>query len=501
MLAQIVGGGGPDDLVNGVFHDGGGQARGDIRHAGPVLLGLLHAGVHEHGTPGAQVHRLFGEQPQLGEVGDGIAQGLGKGLDKGAAAGGAGLVEHDGVHRAVADLKALHVLAADVDDKVHVGLEVGRRLIVGHGLHQAEIAGKGVFDEVLAIAGDGGTFDLNAVPAQGIDLLQLLQDDGHGVALVGVVVGIQQSAVGGDQGQLGGGGPGVDTQPGGTGIGLGVHLRGVVGVVPGTEGVILLLAVEQGGHGVHRCRCLHALLQLFQHVLKGHGLIVGGAQGRAHGGKAVAVLGEDGVVGVQLQGVHKALPQAHEEVEGAAQKDDLALQLPALGQPGHRLVHHGLEDGRGHVLLPPALVQDGLDVALGEHAAAGGDGINFLVLQGQGVQFLDGHVHQRGHLVDKGPGASGAGAVHPLLQGPAEEDDLGVLAPQLDNGVGVGDIGVHGGGGGIDLLDKVDSRGVGHAQSGGAGDGHADLLSGQHLRDRAQGLAGPLSGFGVVPLV
>ena len=380
VLPQVVGRGGPDDLVNGVFHNGGGQAGGDVRHAGPVLLGLLHAGVHKHGTPGAQIHRLLGEQPQLGEVGDGIAQGLGKGLDEGAAAGGACLVEHDGVHRTVADLKALHVLAADVDDKVHVRPEVGRRLIVGHGLHQAQIAGEGVFDQVLAIAGDGCAFYLDAVPAQGVDLFQLLQHDGHRVALVGVVVGIQQSAVGGDQGQLGGGGPGVDAQPGGAGIGLGVHLRGVVGVVPGTEGVILLLAVEEGGHGVHRRGGLHALLQLFQHILEGSGGIVGGAQGRAHGGEAVAVLGEYGVVGIQLQGVHKALPQAHKKVEGAAQKDDLALQLPALGQTGHRLIHHGLEDRGGHVLLPPALVQNGLDVALGKHATPGGDGVDFLVL-------------------------------------------------------------------------------------------------------------------------
>ena len=105
-----------------------------------------------------------------------------------------------------------------------------------------------------------------------------------------------------------------------------------------------------------------------------------GAQGRADGGEAVPVLGEDGVVAVQLQGVHKPFPQAHEEVEGAAQEDDLAGKLPALGQTSHGLVHHRLEDGGGHVLLPAPLVQDGLDVALGEHAAAGGDGVDFLVL-------------------------------------------------------------------------------------------------------------------------
>ena len=136
VLSQIVGGGGTDDLVDGVFHNGGGQPGGDVLHAGPVLLGLLHTGVHEHGAPGTQIHRLLGKQAQAREVGDAIAQGLGEGLDKGAAAGGAGLVEHDGVHRAVADLEALHVLPADVDDEVHRWLKVGGGLVVGHGLHQ-----------------------------------------------------------------------------------------------------------------------------------------------------------------------------------------------------------------------------------------------------------------------------------------------------------------------------------------------------------------------------
>ena len=84
---------------------------------------------------------------------------------------------------------------------------------------------------------------------------------------------------------------------------------------------------------------------------KGTGLAVRGAQGRADGGEAVAVFREDGVVLVQMQGLHKPLAQARQEVKGTAQKDNRALELPALGQAGHRLVHHRLKDGGGHVLL------------------------------------------------------------------------------------------------------------------------------------------------------
>ena len=316
-----------------------------------------------------------------------------------------------------------------------------------------------------------------------------------------MVVGVQQSPVLGDESQLGGGGAGVDAQPGGPLIGLDVHLGRALGVVPGAESAVLGHVLEQGGHGVHQGGGVHTLLQLFQGVLKENGVIVRRTQGRAHGGKAVAVLGENGVLLIQFQGLHKPLPQAHEEVEGAAQKDDLALQLPALGEAGHRLVHHRLEDGGGHVLLPPALVQDGLDVALGKHSAAGGDGVDLLMLQREGVQLIHRHVHQGCHLVDEGAGAAGAGAVHPLLQGAAEEDDLGVLAPQLDDRVGPRYVGVHRRGGGVHLLNKVDPGGVGHSQSGGAGNDHLHLPARQHVGDGPEGLAGPLPGLGVVPLI
>ena len=464
-------------------------------------MGLLDAGVHEHGAAGAQVDGLFGKQAHLGEVGDVGAQGLGKGLDKGAAPGGAGLVEHDGVHCAVADLETLHVLTADVDDEIHIGVEVGGGLVVGHRLHQAQVTGEGVFDQVLAIAGDRRAFDLDAVAAQLVDFFQLLQDDGDRVAQVGVVVGVEQSAVGGDEGQFGGGGACIHPQPSGAGVSVDVRLWGPAGIVPGQKSVVLLLRVKERGHGVRRGVGLPALLQPLQGVLKGDGLVVGGAQGCAHGGEAVPVFRKDGMLPVQLQGLHKTLPQAHQEVEGPAQKDDLSLQLPALGEAGYRLVHHRLEDGGGYVLFPTALVQDGLDIALGEHTAAACNGVDLLVLQGEGVQLVHRHIHQGGHLVDEGARPAGAGAVHSLLQRTAEKDDLGVLAAQLDDGIGVRNVGVHRGGGGVHFLDEVQAGSLGQPQAGGAGDDQLDPLAAELARDGLQGLTGPLPGLGVVPLI
>ena len=60
---------------------------------------------------------------------------------------------------------------------------------------------------------------------------------------------------------------------------------------------------------------------------------------------------------------------------------------------------------------------------------------------------------------------------------------------------------VYGGGGGVYLLHEVQLCRGGYPQPGGAGDGQTDLLPGQHGLDGAQGLAGPLTGLGVVPFI
>ena len=83
---------------------------------------------------------------------------------------------------------------------------------------------------------------------------------------------------------------------------------------------------------------------------------------------------------VQPQGFHKPLPQAGEEVQRAPQKDNFPLQGPSLGESRYRLIHHRLKDGGRYVLLAAPLIEDGLNVALGEHAAPGGNGVNLFML-------------------------------------------------------------------------------------------------------------------------
>jgi hypothetical protein len=123
------------------------------------------------------------------------------------------------------------------------------------------------------------------------------------------------------------------------------------------------------------------------------------------------------------------------------------------------------------------------------------------MLEGKGVQLVHRHVHERGHLVDESSGPARAGAVHPFLQGAAEEDDLGVLAAQFDYGVGMGYVGVDRRGGGVDFLDEIKSAGFGYAQPRGTGHHQSDLFAGEHTADGTQDLGGSFPGLGIMTLI
>ena len=154
-----------------------------------------------------------------------------------------------------------------------------------------------------------------------------------------------------------------------------------------------------------------------------------------------------------------------------AEKGHLPPDGLAAGQAGDGLVDHRLEDRGRQVGLGGPFVDEGLDVGLGENAAAGGDGIDLLRVPGGGVEALGIGLQKRGHLVDEGPGPPGTDAVHALFQPAGEIDDLGVLAPQLDGGVGIGGHRLQSGGHGHHLLDKGDAQGLAQIHAAGAGDG------------------------------
>ena len=245
MLAQILGGLHPEHLEQRVLDDAHGETRGDVRHVGAVFLSLLDGAVHEHRTAAAQIHGVAGEQTELREIRDRIAQRSRKGLDKAAAAGAAGFVQDDGIDGVVADGQAFHVLAADIHDEIHVGVEEPGCAVVRHGLHETAVQMECPLDEFLAVAGNGGAGDGEPRIGLFIDDAQMFAHHVHRVALVVAVVRIQDGAFRIDEDEFRRRAAAVDAQVSLAGISFQVSGRHLRAAVPFEECRIFRLVFEQ----------------------------------------------------------------------------------------------------------------------------------------------------------------------------------------------------------------------------------------------------------------
>ena len=355
---------------------------------------------------------------------------------------------------------------------------------VGHRLHQPAVTVERVLDEFLAVAGGGHAGNLQARVLL-IEFEQRLFDQRDGVAQVRTVALEQNVGIVVDDHQLDGGGAGVNADM----YRPTVCTKGQAGhggfQVAGVEFLVRLLIGKQrrqadvGGRGTVIVQALGNLAQV--------GFLVG-VERSAHGDEEKAVLRQSAG---DAQRAVKALAQGLGESQRTAEVQNVALDGAALGQARNGLVDDGLIDGGRDVARLRTLVDEGLDVAFGKHAAAAGDGVGAGRALGGLVHLVGTHLQQGSHLVNERAGAAGTAAVHADLGAVGQEQDFCVLAAQLNDAVGAGGqaVGCHAGG--ENLLHKGHLTAVGQAHAGRAGDSQICAAVGQVLcRDLFQkGLA------------
>ena len=429
LAANLLGVAQLNDLEQGILDDGIRQAGRDVAHRGAFLLRLLDARVHKDCAAAAQVDGSLSMDGGIGERAHVHVHRDGEALDKATATRRAGLVEHDVLNHAVLDAQALHVLAADVQDKLDAGQECLGAAQVRNGLDFARVGLEGLDEQRLAVARGGHVAD----GAAGGDVIVEIGHDDLGraqdIAVVVAVPGMQQLAVLAHERGFHGGGAGVDTDEHAAGVAVELALGDdflVVAtlelskvLVGGKERIQALdlgtLCVTQGIDGLDELRERAELVGLVRH---------GGAARH----KQVSVLGHNAVLLVQVEREVEAVAQLREILQRAAQEGDVAADGTAARQARDGLGHDGLEDGGGHVLGTGALVEQRLDVGLGKDAAAAGDGIDGGGVGRELVEAARVGVQQGCHLVDESARTAGAGAVHALLDAVIEVDDLGVFA-------------------------------------------------------------------------
>ena len=373
--------------------------------------------------------------------------------------------------------------------------------VVGHRLHQPPVDVERALNQILPIAGGGAAPDDDSVAESAVNLAKLSEHDGDRVALVGSIVAVKQPAVGGNQDQFRRGGTGVDAQIGVPLIAVRIHRRRAVGVVAGQERIVVVLGNEEGLQGVGGVFLCGGVFDPLKQVVKIHRRAVRGIAGGSYRHKHVGVLRKHGVFRGEMERFDEPAAQPFEEKQRTAQKQDLTPYLPSLGQAGDGLVDHGLEDARRDILFARPLVQQRLDIAFREHAAAGRDSVKFLVSEAQPVELVRRDAEQSGHLVDKSAGAAGTGAVHPFFQAASQKDDLRVLAAQLHHHVDVGDEAFHRPGRGEYLLDEFQIGGLGDTEPRRTGDSDLHSLARQPRAQKPEHLRRFLPYLGHVTLI
>ena len=332
-----------------------------------------------------------------------------------------------------------------------------------HRLHQTIVTAESVFHQLFAVAGGGHAGHLQTGVLL-INFQQLFPDQGQRVAEIGLIVGVQDLALLVHDHQLDGGGAGVDADVHRAAVGTEGHMRHAMGHVPCMERLVLFLAGKQRRFaGVGSSGGI--LIQRIGHFGE-HKLLVG-VQGSAqrHIQQAVFRAGAGDV-----QSFVKALAQHGAEGQRTAQIQDVALDGASLRQTGDGLVDHGLVDAGGDVLGAGTLIDQRLHIALGKHTAAGRDSVGALRVLGRLVHLVGAHLEQGGHLVDEGTRAAGAAAVHAHFGAVGQEQDLGILAAQLDHAVCFRYKALDRHAGGEHLLHKRHTAAVGKAHTGRTGD-------------------------------
>ena len=349
---------------------------------------------------------------------------------------------------------------------------------MGHGLDLAKVGLKGSLDQSFTITGDGGICDHRILRKLGIQLVQHVPHGFHRVALVASVEGIQQILLIIDQCGFGGGGSCVDAQEhitSGTANILAADLGLVVTV---QERLVFLLALEQRLDVLgFRHLCLIRSLHPFHYGAQGDFILRSCQSGCADGNEVLGIFREYDLIILQLQRLDETGPKLRKEGQRSAQEGYLALDDMSACQSADGLIHHSLEDGSSQIRNGGAVVDQGLNVRLGEYAAACSDGIDYFIFFGGFIEPAGVGIQKDRHLVDEGSGTAGTGSVHALLDGGAIECDLGVFSSQLDCHISFRDQFFYCLTAGDDLLLKTDPQELGQRQASGTCDhrGQSDI--------------------------
>ena len=233
---------------------------------------------------------------------------------------------------------------------------LGRR-VVRQRLDQPRVGVEGVLDEFLAVAGDHAARNRDAVAAGAADGEQLLPHERDGVAAIGIIIGIEDFFIFGNQHELGRGAAAVDAEPCAPAVALNVPLPDRrLGVARAECGKRRLVCKERGQAVLRAAQLCGAVDEaLDQRVIVGR-RTVRRIHCRTERDRIKRVFGQDTGLFIEVQRLTEAPDKPFAIVQRAAEKHDLARDAPPLCKPGNGLIDNCLIDACRDIRLGSALV-------------------------------------------------------------------------------------------------------------------------------------------------
>ena len=501
IFAQFVNRFRSDYLVYSVFDDRCGKSCRDILNGRTVLLCLLYGGVHEYSTSWTKLHRCFCEKTEPCKFCDIVSHCSRKGLNERAAAWWTGLVEHDAVDSVVLYLKALYILSADVDDKINVGAEVSRSLVMRHSFNYTVINSQTCLDKILAVACNSRCLYPQLRVCKTVYLSQLSRDYIQWLSLIGAVVLIEQLSLRSDKHKLCCGRACVDAEISVALIGLYVLIFKVRLLVSFNESGIVSLRLKEriadNDIVLRLCVCY-----LVKSLVNGHLLRkCVSVESRTVSHIAWWIFREYSVFLIKVKSSPESLSQCAEVCKRTAEEKYLSLYLSALSKTWNSLVNDSLKNRCGDIFLSCALIEQRLYIRLSENAAAWSDRISFLSLESKLVHLCRCNAQQTSHLIYERTCTACAWAVHSLLNTACEEDYLSVLTAQLNYNVCLRVALVYGNKSGENLLHEWNAAGFCDTESCRTCYGYAELILRIKLFDDLKLLRHSFTHSGEVTLI
>ena len=157
---------------------------------------------------------------------------------------------------------------------------------------------------------------------------------------------------------------------------------------------------------------------------------------------------------VEVERTPESVDEARNMLERSSEKHRGSRDGPAAGESAERLLDDGIERACGDIALLRPRIEQRTHVGLGEHGATRCDRVGFGRSHCKAAHLFGRYAEHERDGVDEAPCAAGARCVHALFEPASEVDDLRVLAAELYDGIGFGDLLLHDAGGCDDFLDE-----------------------------------------------